>query len=563
MVCDGINHCGDNSDEQNCGANGKPNIVCGAEDAEGKEPTKYQCLSDPTMCLDIVVRCNGSAECPRGEDEANCSGCRKTEFECSNGKCILSEWHCDKEDDCGDKSDERNCSYEHEPIHSCPTHMFNCKDGNCIPSAHVCDGKKDCPSGLDESGKCNKSCTTAFCQHLCHPTPYGPICACKAGYTLAPDERKCLDIDECRELNPCAQKCENTVGSYECSCYSEFMLKTDKLTCKADGRTKFMLFSSSNVIYNVTAMSLGEVWSSENSAIVGLDVNVEKKLIYFTMADSRTIFEYSIDSKQVTFITDIGNPKKVAVDWITNNVYFVDRQSAPSIRICHMAERICIRLLQFHQKDIVETLAVDPVNNKLFYTNLHFIVYSSPTAVIYSTNLDGTHSNVLVHSDSHVTDIVCDPNKKILYYVELNANAVRSVNYDGSDRRTIVKENPMVNKPISISLYEDELTILNVGTNMAAKCLVYGKKECRSYTLNAYNAENVVIVQQSRQKPVINVCAENNCSMICVAAERGPKCLCTGGTFVDPGVQCHDITVSLYVIINCMGNNAIYLFSDK
>ena len=35
--------------------------------------------------------------------------CLETQFKCSNGKCIPFAWQCDKENDCGDNSDETNC----------------------------------------------------------------------------------------------------------------------------------------------------------------------------------------------------------------------------------------------------------------------------------------------------------------------------------------------------------------------------------------------------------------------------------------------------------------------
>lgn len=36
--------------------------------------------------------------------------CGPKEFKCANGKCISAQWKCDRQDDCGDNSDEAQCS---------------------------------------------------------------------------------------------------------------------------------------------------------------------------------------------------------------------------------------------------------------------------------------------------------------------------------------------------------------------------------------------------------------------------------------------------------------------
>ncbi|XP_066271278.1 suppressor of tumorigenicity 14 protein homolog [Branchiostoma lanceolatum] len=73
---------------------------------------------------------------------ANVSAC-SNEFQCGNGLCKPTSWVCDGEDDCGDNTDEINCTCSSEFQHEC-------SDGTCYHVIHRCDGNRDCADGSDE-----------------------------------------------------------------------------------------------------------------------------------------------------------------------------------------------------------------------------------------------------------------------------------------------------------------------------------------------------------------------------------------------------------------------------
>ncbi|XP_046584649.1 uncharacterized protein LOC124291639 [Haliotis rubra] len=83
---------------------------------------------------------------------------------------------------------------------------------------------------LNEDNKtCNGSgvgCSTLGCEHFCE----NGTCKCRQGYRLDLNGTSCIDIDECGN-NLCSQVCNNTDGSYVCSCFKGFQLSQDKQTC--------------------------------------------------------------------------------------------------------------------------------------------------------------------------------------------------------------------------------------------------------------------------------------------------------------------------------------------
>ena len=100
------------------------------------------------------------------------------------------------------------------------------------------------PTDIDE---CSEGISE--CSQLCINTIGSYSCSCQNGYQLDSDNHTCLgkiidalimidnayngtDINECASLNgECEQNCQNTIGSYSCSCLTGYLMDSNGYNC--------------------------------------------------------------------------------------------------------------------------------------------------------------------------------------------------------------------------------------------------------------------------------------------------------------------------------------------
>ncbi|XP_053380098.1 uncharacterized protein LOC128548733 [Mercenaria mercenaria] len=105
---------------------------------------------------------------------------------------------------------------------------YNCVAGNVV--ANVTSNGGYITVVLEDEDECLTE--GSYCQHVCNNTIGSYVCSCFTGYMLEEDGISCSDSNECNEDNGgCDQTCNNTEGSFTCSCNDGYELQTDARTC--------------------------------------------------------------------------------------------------------------------------------------------------------------------------------------------------------------------------------------------------------------------------------------------------------------------------------------------
>ena len=195
LVCDRIQHCADNTDEDFCQFS-----PC--------SDSSFRCQTG--QCIALHQECDETSDCYDGSDETcakevhplpltsqqsvldvdgtgqpilrevkNSDECPLTHFQCSQGHCLPIYLRCNGVDDCPNREDEASCER-----YSC-SGFYRCRGSRvCLHPDHVCDGVFQCPQFDDEL-----LCKKPACPDVCQCQGLAFVCTVKFSARSYPDLR--------------------------------------------------------------------------------------------------------------------------------------------------------------------------------------------------------------------------------------------------------------------------------------------------------------------------------------------------------------------------------------
>lgn len=169
-----------------------------------------------------------------------------------------------------------------------------------------------------------------------------------------------------------------------------------------------LIFSTEGQIRELTQKTnkLTILYSAPTPKIASLDSTFDPRNIYFSLEQPPSIHNIELNTRKRNYIMnkDIGQPQKLAVDWSTHNVYYYNAVAGEkSIKICHIKEASCAKIINIDIHRQVSVMTVDSVNQLLFYALSNWWMFNSPTFTLCKANLDGTQNEIIVQTSSGKT----------------------------------------------------------------------------------------------------------------------------------------------------------------
>ncbi|CAL8335883.1 unnamed protein product [Lota lota] len=594
--CDGDHDCSDGSDENGC------DVQCDSD--------QFQCKSG--HCIPVRWRCDIDPDCMDASDEEKCDNsvgrrCPLEEFQCNNTLCKPLGWKCDGEDDCGDNSDENpeECAKFQCP----PMRQLRChNDRVCLPMDKRCDGVNNCGDGSDElncravpatprclkdeflcaNGRCISS--TLRCNYFNDCEDYGSdevtcnkkdavlndcgsdrtvcgdgdeahcvvnatdsFCSCKPGFQSS-ERNRCQDKNECAQFGMCSHVCNNTKGSYKCSCHKYFTRINE--TCKADALGQVLYIADDNEIRSLDPGMPN--WRYEqtfqgdaNVRIDAMDVYVKTNRIYWTNWHTGRISSYVLppassspnsnsnhnrhrrqsDSGLSSLeIPDLKMPRGIAVDWVAGNLYWTD-SGRDVIEVAQIGGGRHRKTLISGMIDEPYAIVVDPPRGKMYWADWG----NHPK--IETAAMDGTMRETLVeHIIQWPTGLAVDYFNERLYWADAKLSIIGSVRLNGSDAVVAVSgiKNQLYH-PFSIDVFEDYIYGVTYFNNHVFRVNKFGRGAAENLTTGINHATDVVLFHRHKQPELPNPCDRKKCEWLCLLSPSGPVCTCPNGRTLDNG----------------------------
>ncbi|XP_031438138.1 low-density lipoprotein receptor-related protein 1B isoform X1 [Clupea harengus] len=521
-LCDGERDCPDGSDEL-AAAGCAPNNTC--------DENSFRCQNK--ACIPKRFVCDHDNDCGDGSDESvECvyRSCGPEEFRCADGRCLLSaQWECDGLSDCPDHSDELPRNLKCLAAESlCNGSFFMCSNGRCISESSLCDQKDDCGDRSDEKN-CNvNECLNrriSGCTQDCQDLPVGYKCKCWPGFRLKNDGKTCVDVDECTSTLPCSQTCINTFGSYKCLCVDGYEAsKNNPNSCKAvSAEEPFLILADHHEIRKLSIDGSNYTLLKQGlNNIISLDFDYRKEFVYWidsTRPSGRKINRMRLNGSDLKIVHRTAVPSSLAVDWIGKNLYWcdVERKTLEVSKSNGLYPTVLVSSGLKNPTDIA-------LDSQIGYV---FWIDCCENSHIGRVGTDGSGQVVIVDKEIYSpTALAIDYTNKRLYWAD--DSHILFANMDGTHRQKVPHDH--IQSVMGLTLFEDFI----YWTDGKSKSLRRAHKttgENGIELLNSWQAIESITVYHPLRQPEVpkHQCqvANGGCSHLCLLSPGGShRCAC-------------------------------------
>ncbi|XP_073499231.1 vitellogenin receptor Yl-like [Phyllobates terribilis] len=354
---------------------------------------------------------------------------------------------------------------------------------------------------------------------------------CDKGFKFKGNGSLCVDINECKELDPspCSQSCINLNGTFNCTCHPGYILQRDGRQCKVAGAEPVLLVAVQFdlLIYKLRSFDEEVLVSTDKSSMIfSVDYDILEQKVFWMDLNAESVKWLTMGTKAKGTLVKGIKSDCIAVDWVGRNLYWTDGIAGQILATALNASWKGFpeyAVVLDEDVDQPRSLVLQPLSGLMYWCEI------GTQAQIECAGMDGSHRRVLIAEQlGWPTGLALDLLSWRIYWSDDKFHAIGSASLDGTDIKVIQLKT--IQSPFALAVFEDDIywseikarTVQKVSKKTGKNLSVLMKRHGQPYGLK--------VMHEVLQPAVDNPCQKLTCSHMCLI---GPglkaSCWCPTG----------------------------------